>query len=137
MAEQYEFLSAAWMAAARAIREEMPDPEGDVAASIRMNQIVTDAPFGDGQAIHVHLDTSGGELRIDEGHLDDPDLTVTLEWTTAKAVFVGMDAQVAMQAFMAGRVKVTGDITKLMELQQARPDPNAAAIALRIREITA
>lgn len=137
MAEQYEFLSPEWIEAAKQIRDEMPGPAEPPTQVIRMNQVITEPPFGDGETIRVHLDTSDGELRIDRGHLDDPDLTVTVDWTTAKAIFVELDAQVAMQAFMAGKIKVTGDITKLMALQQASPDPAAAAVAARIRDITA
>ena len=46
-----------------------------------------------------------------------------------------------MQAFMAGKIKVEGDMTKLMAMQQAPADPEAAAnaekIATAIKEITA
>ena len=42
-----------------------------------------------------------------------------------------------MQAFMAGKVKVQGDMTKLMAMQQTAPDPAAQALADKIKEITA
>ena len=38
-----------------------------------------------------------------------------------------------MQAFMAGKIKVQGDMTKLMAMQQGAPDPKAAEIAERIQ----
>ena len=56
---------------------------------------------------------------MDLGHLEDPDLTVTVDWTTAKAIFVEQNPQAGMQAFMAGKVKVQGDMTKLMAMQQS------------------
>lgn len=136
MADQYEFLSPEWFEAARRVREELPAPAAPTSA-IRMNQVITEPPFGGGEAVRIHLDTSEGGLVIEEGHLDDPDLTVTVDWETAKAILVEMDAQVAMQAFMAGKVKVVGDITKLMALQTATPDPAAAAVAEAIRDLTA
>jgi hypothetical protein len=37
---------------------------------------------------------------------------------------------------MAGRIKVDGDMSKLMVLQGAPPDPTAAEVATRLREIT-
>nr|WP_249420064.1 SCP2 sterol-binding domain-containing protein [Rhabdothermincola salaria] len=85
-----------------------------------------------------HVDTSKGELLVEEGHLDTPDLTVTVEYDTAKAIFVEQDLAVAMQAFMAGKVKVQGDITKLMALQAQAitPDPNAVAIAEAVKDMT-
>jgi putative sterol carrier protein len=47
-----------------------------------------------------------------------------------------MNPQVGMQAFMAGKIKVQGDMTKLMAMQQAGPDPVAAEVAGRIKAIT-
>jgi len=52
-----------------------------------MNQIITDVPFGDG-TINAYMDTSGGEMDMDIGHLENPDLTVTIDYETAKAIFV-------------------------------------------------
>ena len=48
------------------------------------------------------------------GLLDDADVTLTTDYGTAKDVFVSGNQQAGMQAFMAGKVKVQGDMTKLM-----------------------
>jgi putative sterol carrier protein len=74
---------------------------------------------------------------MDLGHLENPDLTVTLDYATAKAILVDGNPQAGMQAFMAGKIKVQGDMTKLMAMQQGTPDPAAAEIAAKIKEITA
>jgi putative sterol carrier protein len=63
------------------------------------------------------MDTSSGELDMDTGHLDDADLTVTLDYATAKAILVEGNPQAGMQAFMAGKVRIQGDMTKLMMAQ--------------------
>jgi putative sterol carrier protein len=132
---KYAFLSDEWMDAARAIRDEYADQVSKPAHAVRMNQIVTDVPFGEG-TINTHLDTSGDEAVMDLGHLDDPDLTVTTDYATAKAITVDGDAQAGMQAFMAGKVKVQGDMSKLMLLQQAPADPVQTEIQAKIKEIT-
>jgi len=137
VAEQYVFLTPEWIAAAKRLRDEMGPPANPPAHKVRMNQIITDAPFNDGAEIHVHMDTSGGEVKLEEGHLENPDLTVTVDWETAKAIFVDQNPQAGMQAFMAGKVKVQGDMTKLMAMQQGAPDPAAQALAQKIKEITA
>ena len=80
----YPFLSDEWLQAARAIREEYRGKTQPMAHQVRMNQVITDVPFGDG-TINAHMDTSSGEIKMDLGHLDDPDLTVTLDYDTAKA----------------------------------------------------
>ena len=41
-----------------------------------------------------------------------------------------------MQAFMAGKVKVDGDMTKLMAMQSGAADPKAAEVAAAIQAIT-
>jgi hypothetical protein len=136
---KYPFLSEEWLAEARRIYEEYRGQAPTPPQALRMNQVITDVPFGDG-TINAHLDTSSGELEIDTGHLEAPDVKVTLDYATAKAVLVDGDLQVAMQAFMAGRIKAEGDITKLMGLQMAGSggvDPTAAAMAARIQDITA
>jgi putative sterol carrier protein len=73
------------------------------------------------------------------GHLDEPDVTVTLEYDTARAIFVDGTAQAGMQAFMQGRIKVEGDLAKLVAaLQQVNPDAfEASEVQRRIKEITA
>jgi len=132
---QYPFLSDEWLDAAKKIREEAPAGPPP-AHAVRMNQIITEVPFGDG-TINAHMDTSGGDIQMDLGHIDGPDLTVTLDYPTAKAILVDGNPQAGMQAFMAGKIKVQGDMTKLMAMQQGTPDPAQAEIAAKIKEITA
>ncbi len=130
----YKFLTPEWIEAAKKVREEVGGG-GGVAHSVKMNQIITDVPFGDG-TIDAHMDTSSGELEMDLGHMENPDLTVTIDYDTAKAIFVEGNPQAGMQAFMAGKIKVQGDMTKLMAMQSASPDPAAAEVAAKIKDIT-
>lgn len=132
---QYAFLSDEWLEAAKTIREEYSGKSAPPAHAVRMNQIITEVPFGDG-SIDAHLDTSGGEMQMDMGHLENPDLTVTLDYATAKAILVDGNPQAGMQAFMAGKIKVQGDMTKMMALQSGTPDPTQAEIAAKIKAIT-
>jgi len=132
--ETYPFLSVEWIAAAREIREEFRDqvPPGDNA--VKLNQVITDVPFGEG-TLDAHLDTSGGELELETGHLEEADVAITLDYETAKAVF--LDPQSAIQHFMAGKIKVQGDMTKLLAVVQTPPESLAGEAQRRIAEITA
>ncbi len=132
---KYPFLSDEWMDAAKAIREEYKGKGAPSAHVVRMNQIITDVPFGEG-SIDAHMDTSSGEMEMDTGHLENPDVTVTLDWATAKAIFVEGNPQAGMQAFMSGKIKVAGDMTKMMAMGNAAPDPSAQEMAAKIAEIT-
>jgi putative sterol carrier protein len=138
----YPFLSDEWIAEARKIRAEFasdPDHQAPAAvASVRMNQVITEVPFGAGR-LDAHLDTSSGTLEMETGHLEDPDVTVTLDYATAKAIFVDGTMEAGMRAFMDGKVRVQGDMAKLISaLQQlAPPEPGAVDQAqARIRDIT-
>jgi len=133
---QYPFLSDEWMEEAKKIREEYRGKGTPPAHKVKMNQVITDVPFGEG-TINAHMDTSSGEMEMDMGHLDDAEVTVTVDYATAKAIFVDGNPQAGMQAFMAGKIKVQGDMTKLMAMGQAAPDPTAAEVAAKIKEITA
>ena len=132
---KHPFLSDEWLAEAKNIREEFAGKTPPVAHTVKMNQIITDVPFGDG-TIEAHMDTSSGELQMDLGHIDAPDVTVTLDYDTAKAIFVEGNPQAGMQAFMAGKIKVQGDMTKLMAMQSGPPDATAQEVAAKIKEIT-
>ena len=141
-----KFLSHTWLEEAKAIRHEYAGKGGNPPHQMRMNLVITEVPddlANEDEAAHIsegminaHVDSSGDELVIETGHLDKPDLTVTLEYATAKAILVEGNPQAGMQAFMAGKIKVQGDMTKLMAMSSVTPDPVAAEIAGRILAIT-
>jgi putative sterol carrier protein len=134
---KYQFLTEEWLEAAKQIREELEGDAPTPAHSVKMNLNITEVPFGDGE-VQAHMDTSDGEMKMDLGHIDDPELSVTLDYATAKAILVEQNPQAGMQAFMAGKIKVQGDMTKLMALQQSGGDTSGlqAEVSARIQEIT-
>lgn len=131
----HQFLSDDWMAAAKAIREKYADQATKVTTSIRMNQVITDVPFGEG-TVNLFMDTSSGDVVMEAGALETPDLTMTTDWDTARKIFVEQDQAAGMQAFMAGKIKVQGDMTKLMAMQAGPIDPSAQKLAEAISAMT-
>lgn len=133
----HPFLSDEWMAAANAVRAKYEPEAAPFAQPIRINQVITDAPFGDG-TIRLFIDTTSGALHTDHGSLDTPDCTITTDYETARKILVDADQAAAMQAFMSGRVKVQGDMMKMIALQTAlAQDPLTGTIADEIKSITA
>lgn len=131
------FLSDEWIAAAREIRERHGHRVPELQVALRMNVVATHVPFGAG-TVHAHIDTSTGGLAMDLGPLESPDVTVTTDWETARKLFVDQDPASTMQAFMSGRVKIEGDITKVIALQMSVPqDADTTDVAEEIRAITA
>lgn len=137
---KHEFLSPGWIAAVEKIRDDLLDRAPEPPMTLRANVIVTDAPF-DEPTVHGHIDTSLG-LAIAQGHLERPDFTASLDYETAKALFVGQDPAAVMQAFFGGKIRLTGDASKLLALPL--PKPGAAGpetdllreVATRVQAVT-
>ena len=133
----HAFLSDRWIEAARDIRHRYADDVPRIDVVVRINVVTTKVPFGEG-TIRAYIDTTSGTLDMELGELDAADLTVTTDYDTARQLFVEQDPTASMQAFMQGRIKVEGDITRLMMMQTAVPQTDAAArVAEEIKGITA
>ena len=131
----HEFLSPQWLDAAQQIRESLGDV-GPSPVELVMNLNITEVPFS-ADGLRANLDTRVGPLALAEGHANDPHLTVTITWITAKALLIDGQPQAAMSAFMAGKIKVEGDMAKLVALQNQKPDPRAEDVLAQLRAITA
>jgi hypothetical protein len=133
----YPFLSDAWIAEARAIRDRLGSGSSPAAPPVTVNLTVTDVPFGTG-TVESYIDTTSGELVLDLGQLDAPDVSLTTDYDTARAIFVTQDPAAGMQAFMAGKVVVQGDMMKLIVLQSMSvADDTAREISEAIQQMTA
>jgi hypothetical protein len=132
----YAFLSPEWVAAAREIRERHAVDAMPISTAVTINLIVNDGPFGDGP-ITSYVDTTSGSLVMELGQLDTADVTITTDYETAKALFLATDPAAGMQAFMAGKLVVQGEMMKLIALpMMAASDPAAQAASEEIRAIT-
>jgi hypothetical protein len=132
----HPFLSEEWITEARIIRAKYEGQVPKIPITIRMNQVITKVPFGNGD-IQSHIDTSSGGFVMDLGHIEKPDLTVTTDYETAHKVFFDQDPQAGMQAFMSGRIKVEGDVSKMLMMPSVMPASDLAdQVAAEIRGIT-
>ena len=130
---KHEFLSDGWF---ERLQELLTEHGADAPAhqNMVMNLVVTDTPWGDRE---LHMGAKDGKADMGMGLEDGADVTLTTDYGTAKDVFVSGNQQAGMQAFMSGKVKVQGDMTKLMAMQQGTPDPEAQVVAKKIKEMTA
>lgn len=135
MTTKHEFLSPEWVDAAREIYARHRSDAGAAAMSLRMNLVVEEVPFAEGH-FDAHVDRSGGVTEVETGHIENPDLTVTLPYELAKSVFIDGNAQAGAEAFMLGLVRVQGDVTKLLAFQQQTPSTSQLALTNEIRSIT-
>jgi len=120
------FLSEAWMGA---VADACNGHDGFTSAtantelSLQFN--VTDVPDQDQVDYYVSIDK--GAISIGGGTLEGADVTVANNYETAAAISKGeLNTQVA---FMTGKLKVTGDMAKLMMNQAAVTQfANAASV---------
>ena len=78
---------------------------------------VTGAPDGD---VSYYLSIADGAVDTDTGPLDDPDVTVSSDYDTSVAISKG-ELNVQM-AFMTGKIKVGGNMAKIMMHQTVLND---------------
>lgn len=140
----HPFLSPEWIVAVSVIRDEYRDRVGTTEILIRANVTITAAPF-DEPHVHGHIDTTGGALSLDHGHLDESDFAIELSYELARQMFVERDPQAVLGALLGGQVKLTGDSSKVLGLAGMATPPAedsdsgelAREVVRRIDEVTA
>jgi alkyl sulfatase BDS1-like metallo-beta-lactamase superfamily hydrolase len=124
-----KYLSQEWMDETREMAAGQPDRPG---ASARMQYVVTGGPNGD---IKYYWVLEDGKLRDSAlGEAEDADFTMTLTYDDSVKVQNGeLDANAA---FMQGRMKVAGNMAKLMQLMPLTNSPEYKSLQDEIRQIT-
>lgn len=129
----HTFLSDAWFDAVEELRGDAPAPP-EAVADVAVNMVVTGGPDGDRE---MHF----AKGQFDRGAVEGAPTTVSLPYDVARAMLVDGNPQAAMQAFMAGQIKVEGDMTRLMSLQSSAgsmmPSGEQLAFLQQLRDITA
>ena len=124
-----KFLSQEWMERAKALAADLPETPG---ATVRLQQVVTGGP--DGEVKYYRVIENGKTLEQTLGEDPDADVTLTNSYEDAVKVMKGeLDANAA---FMQGRVKVTGNMAKLMSLLPLTNAPEYKALQEEIGKIT-
>jgi len=117
------------MDAQTALAADQPERPG---ATARMQYVITGGPDGD---VRYYWVLEDGHIRENHlGVLDDAELTLTQSYEDALKIQTGeLDEQAA---FMQGRIKVEGNMAKLMALLPITSSPEYRALQDKIREIT-
>ncbi len=125
-----KYLSQEWMDRARELAGDLPETPG---ASVRMQQVITGAPEGEVKYYTVIED--GKTLAQALG--EDPEgAEVTLTNTYDDAVKIMKGELDASAAFMQGRVKVAGNMAKMMGLLPLTNKPEYKQIQEKLRDET-
>ena len=124
-----KWLSQEWLDETRKMAEGQPERPG---ASARMQYVVTGAPDGD---IDYYWILENG--KITESKLGrDTDAEVTLTTAYGDALKIQKGELDANAAFMQGKVKVTGNMAKVMALLPITNSPEYKQLQTEIAAIT-
>lgn len=124
-----KWMTQEWMDEQTRLAQDQPERPG---ATARMQYVITGAPDGDIKYYWVLEDGHIKENRL--GTLDDAELTLTQSYEDAVKIQKGeLDEQAA---FMQGRIKVEGNMAKLMALLPITSSPEYRELQAKIREIT-
>jgi putative sterol carrier protein len=108
-----KFLSHEW---AQAVTDALNSSQefADAAARqhARIQQVVTEAPHGEAR---YYFTVEDGSALVGLGELDAPEATITQSYATAVAI--SKREVHPQQAFVQGRLRVSGNLMKLMQLQ--------------------
>jgi putative sterol carrier protein len=124
-----KYLTQEWMDRAKELAQDFPETPG---ATVRMQQVVTGAPEGD--VTYYTVIENGKTLEQNLG--DDPQAEVTLTNSYDDAVKIMKGELDANAAFMQGRVKVTGNMAKIMSLMPLTNKPEYKDIQEKLRSET-
>ena len=124
-----KYLTQEWLDETAKMGDSQPERPG---ASARMQYAITGGP--DGDIKYYWILENGKILESKLGELSDADFTMTLTYDDSVKVQKGeLDPNAA---FMQGRMKVTGNMGKLMTLMPLTNSPEYKALQEEIREIT-
>jgi putative sterol carrier protein len=102
--------------------------EAAAGRSFAVTQVVTGGPEGD---VTYHLAVDDGDVRFGAGPADDEEVRLVEDWDTAVAVATGtMNAQ---EAFIRGRIRISGDAQRLLDAQPVFAALDAVFSAVRER----
>jgi putative sterol carrier protein len=108
-----KFLSQEWADAMTGALNSSEDfKKAATGQQAKLQQVVTDAPDGEAK---YYFKLEGGNAEVALGELADAEATITQNYETA----VGINKQELnpQNAFMQGKLKISGNMMKLMQLQ--------------------
>jgi len=124
-----KWLTQEWLDESTRLAADQPVRPG---SSARLQYVITDGPAGDVSYYWIVVDGQLMENRL--GVIEDSEVTLTETYDDAMAIQRGeLDPNAA---FMQGRIKVGGDVAKLMALLPITTSPEFQAFNEAVLEIT-
>ena len=123
-----KYLSDEWFDKVKELSEEINPEIPAQMADMKINMTVT-SDEGD-----CDFCLNGGKL--EKGHLADATTKVTVPIEFAKKMYIDQDRAAGMQAFTSGKLKIEGDMSKIMAMQGIQPSESQKKLQEMIKEMT-
>ncbi len=110
------FLSVEWaQAATQSLAEHTPLSSAMVGVGVSIQFEVSDTPPDANSSYYLRV--ADGHATIEIGAIDNPDISVTTDYATASSISKG-DLNI-QTAFFSGKLKVSGNLARLLLYQTA------------------
>ena len=124
-----KYLTQEWLDEGRELSKDMEERPG---ASAKMQYVLAGGP--DGELKYYWVLENGKLLESQLGEIAEPDFTMSMSYDDSVLVQKGeLDVNAA---FMQGRVKVAGNMGKLMQLMPLTSSPEYKDLQAKVRAIT-
>jgi putative sterol carrier protein len=124
-----KYLTQEWLDEAREMAKDQPERAG---ASAKMQYVISGGP--DGDVKYYWILENGKLLESQLGNIAEPDFTMTMAYDDSVKIQQGeLDVNAA---FMQGKVKVTGNMGKLMQLMPLTSSPEYKELEAKVRAAT-
>lgn len=108
-----KFLSDEWMSeVSNALNSHEGFQNAAKGQSAKLQQVVTGAPDGE---VHYGFVVDGGKVALTRGDIEGAEATINQDYDTAAKLSKG-ELQ-GQAAFMQGKLKISGNLMKMMQLQ--------------------
>ena len=125
-----KYLTQEWMDEFVKLAADQPERPG---VDVKIQYVTTGAPAG-GDVTYYWIVEDGRITESVLGEIDDPDFTMTISYDDAASVQRGdLDANAA---FMAGKMKVSGNVPRMMSLLPITVSPEWKAMQENLKAVT-
>lgn len=123
-----KFLSAAWFDEVAKLNAQA----GTLNLPPALDALLLNATINGDAPVTLHLKNG----KIEQGACNEAASTITIDAATLEQIISTGDINIAIEAFMLGKIRVDGDMTQVMTLQSAKPSPEQKALYKQIKAMT-
>lgn len=123
-----QFLSDAWFTEV----EKLNNSVGELNLPPNLASLVVNVKIEGDNNIQMYLKDG----KLSQGQAGDAVSEILIDGDTLQAIISRFDVNAALEAFMMGKIRINGDMSKVMALQTAKPTPEQKALYKQILAMT-